>query len=158
MNQQNLELNVPQVFLARLFATVLTPFIHGKRDKVALREMNAAFKTAQIDPIFGSDFRVDVNPECSSTEFEVAVNFQEYGSIERRTIYITEADLALGQVDALEEFAMAVELHGRNVQILMDKARSCPANPRDVALANTHFEDAFFRLRRSHAKERTGGY
>lgn len=158
MNQQALELNVPQVFMARLFATVLAPFIHGERDEVSMREMNAAFGTAQIDPIFAHSFEVHLTPECSSERFEVAVSFNEGISGDRLLIYITEDDLALGLVDPLEEFSMAVELHGRNIQILMDKARSCSVDPRDISLANTHFEDAFFRLRRSHAKERTGGY
>lgn len=158
MKQQNLEINTDHTFLARLFATVLTPFFGSERDTVSMREMNAAFANAQIDPIFAHSFEVHLTPECSNEHFEVAVSFTEGTSCERTLIYITEHDMALGEVDALEEFAQAINVHGRQLAILMDKARSCNANPRDIAMANTHFEDAFFRLRRSTVEDIVDGY
>lgn len=158
MNQQNLEINTDQTFLARMFATVLTPFFGSERDDVSLREMNAAFASAQIDPIFAHSFDIHLTPECSSEHFEVAVSFDDGVTGERHLIYVTEHDMALGEVDALEEFAQAISIHGRQIQILMDKARSCAANPRDIALANTHFEDAFFRLRRATNEDVIDGY
>lgn len=158
MIQQNLEIKTDHTFLARLFATVLTPFFGSERDDVTMREMNAAFASAQIDPIFAHSFEVHLTQECSSEQFEVAVSFNEGTASERSLIYVTEHDLALGEVDALEEFAQAIDYHGRQLAILMDKARSCNANPRDIAMANTHFEDAFFRLRRSTHEDIVDGY
>lgn len=157
MNQQCLNIDATQTFLARLFATMLAPFFGQPVDEVTLREMNAAVINANIDPIFATDIEVTTNDECSTSGFEVAVSFKHGGSQEAAVIYVTEADLGLGEVDALEEFAAAIELHGARLSALMDKARSCPADQRMVSLAHTNLQQAFFWLREAH-KESKHGY
>jgi hypothetical protein len=157
MNQQCLNIDATQTFLARLFATVLSPFFGQLIDEVSIREMDAAMINANIDPIFATDIEVTVNEECSTGSFEVSVGFKHGGSQERAVIYVTEADLGLGEVDALEEFAAAIELHGARLSALMDKARSCPADQRMVSLAHTNLQQAFFWLREAH-KEPKHGY
>lgn len=150
MNQQNLQIDASPVFLARLFATALTPFFGQRVDDVNLREMNAALVSANIDPVFATEIEVTVNDECIRGEFEVAVKYREGGSQAYGLIYITEQDLALGEVTALEEYAAAIELHGARLVALMDKARSCPADQRMVSLAHTNLQQAFFWLREAH--------
>lgn len=157
MNQQSLKIDADQTFMARLFATTLAPFFGQRVDDVNLREMNAAMKTANIDPIFATDIEVSVNEECVRGTFEVAVRYREAGSQEYALLYITEADLGLGEVSALDEYAVAIELHGARLSALMDKARSCPADQRMVSLAHTNLQQAFFWLREAH-KEPKNGY
>jgi len=157
MKQQNLEIDASQTFLARLFATVLAPFFGQRVDDVNLREMNAAMVSANIDPIFATNIEVTVNDECIRGSFEVAVSFTHGGSQDKAMIYVTEADLGLGEVSALDEYAAAIELHGARLSALMDKARSCPADQRMVSLAHTNLQQAFFWLREAH-KEPKHGY
>lgn len=158
MNQQSLSLSVDYTFLTRVFAMHLQPFFAAPVDDVALREMTAALVEANIDPLFAYNFSVTQNEECNREGFEVAVSYLEGGTNQQGLIYITEHDMALGQVTDLEELKVAIELHGKYLMHLMDKARSCAASPRDVAMAHSHFEDAFFRLRQSTEQGNGGGY
>lgn len=157
MNQQSLTIDATQTFLARLFATVLAPFFGQRVDEVNIREMNAAMVNADIDPIFATDIEIECVDECSTGPFEIVVAFKHGGSKDADLIKITEADLGLGETNALEEFAVAIELHGARLAALMDRARSCPADQRMVSLAHTNLQQAFFWLREAH-KEPKHGY
>ncbi|MNQ24104.1 hypothetical protein D3C85_372860 [compost metagenome] len=158
MTQQVLGLNVDTTFLARVFAMHLQPFFGTPVDEVQLREMRAALETANIDPILAHSFIVSQNDECMKDEFEVAVAYTEGTSNQHCLIYITENDMALGQVTDMEMFAIAIDAHGKQLASLMDRARSCAADPRCVAIAHTHLQDAFSRLRDSLKPSNPDGY
>lgn len=150
MQQSSLSLTVDTQFLARLISTHLAPYFAHEhpRDEVTLREMTATLNSCGIMPIIASNFTVTVNSECVEAG-EVAVEFCSGGDGDTTLLYITEHDQALGEVTPDDEFAVLLNLASQLLAQLIDKGRSCSANPRLVALGHTQFQTAFDSLRRS---------
>lgn len=150
MKQNSLALTVDPQFITRLISTHLTPYFAHEhpRDDVTLREMTATLNSCGINPIIASNFSVSINSECGEAG-EVAVEFTTGCEGDTTLLYITEHDQALGEVTADDEFQVLLELSSQLLAQMIDKGRSCSANPRLVALGHTKLQAAFDCLRRS---------